>query len=234
MPIIVSPSTPVATALLTSYAELVAALDIYLGRSDSSTIADYLIAEAEAEMNARLRVRRMLTSLVPTVSGTGSVTIPADFGGWKRFSAVNGGVARDLALLTAESQRDIQRTTSMPGTPKAVITLGAASQVWPYGDSNWTYEALYFARIPNLNAVDDTNWVILVHPVAYLYGCLAAARGYASDEKVDLWEKRFDRAVERIEEEDSLETNASDHAILAPNTSLFGGGGAYNVLTDGR
>lgn len=219
-------------ANITDYATLLAAVEGHLARGDLDSKIDLYIMEAEAEMNARLRVRRMLTAVTPTVSGVGVVTLPTGFGGWKRFSRVRDGVSSDLMLLTPESQHLLDRATAATATPQAVIPLGTTAQVWPYGDGSWSWSALYYQRVPNLNGTDTTNWVVANYPTAYFYGCLAAARDVSSVEDVARHAELFNRALDRIEQEDSLDASAATDAILTPNTSLFGrwGGRGYDVM----
>jgi hypothetical protein len=62
-------------ARITTYATLATAVQTYMGNRTDVGVAsgnlDYLCSEAEEEMNARLRVRRMLTTVTPTVSSAG-------------------------------------------------------------------------------------------------------------------------------------------------------------------
>ena len=217
-----------------SYTELVTAIQDYTKKSSfTSTLVDYLITEAEAEMNARLRTRRQLTALTPTVSSAGVVTIPNDFGGWKRFTTRDASQAWDLRLLSAEQEYDILSAYTAASRPSALIQKGTTAQVWPYTDGLYTFAALYYARVPNLTSTATTNWVILNHPMAYLYGCLAAAKGFImDDERIAMWSSMFTRALDRIEREDALDTSASDDSTLSVNTALFRTGSGYNVLSD--
>lgn len=226
----------------TTYATLATAVQDYLSRTDvgvASGNLDYLITEAEQEMNARLRVRRMLTTVTPTVSAAGVVTLPSDYGGWKRFQARDGTSEWDLDLVAAE-----QLTSLSPlyggsnGTPEAIVTLGSTSQVWPFTNGSYTYAALYYARIPNLTSSATTNWVITNFPMAYVFGCLTAARGFVKDQnpqsasRFDMWAKRFDRVIEQIQDEDKFDLDARSSATLVANTSLFGGSSQSNIKTD--
>lgn len=226
-------------ARITNYSTLQTALGVYLKSTFIPTnYFDYLLAEAEEEMNARLRVRRMMTSVTPTVSSSGAVTLPSDFRGWKRFQARDGTIEWDLDLVAAELTTDISALYNTVGRPQALVTIGSTSQIWPYQDATYTFAGLYFAMIPQLTSGAATNWVITNYPNAYLYGCLAAARGLASDDtpaggsRFDLWAKLFQHAVDRIEADDKKETDARTNATLSPDTPLFSGGGVYNVLTD--
>lgn len=220
---------------ISTYTTLASAVQSYTGRADIGVVGgnlDYLVQEVEQELNARLRVRRMLTTVTPTVSAAGVVTLPADYGGWKRFQVRDGAREWDLDLKSAEQTTDVFSLYLSTGVPKALITTGSTSQIWPFTNT-YTYAALYYARIPNLTAGAPTNWVIANFAMAYLYGCLAAARGMVMDDaRFPVWVERFNRAIEDIEDEDAKDLDARDHALLAPNTSLFGGRGIYNVLAD--
>lgn len=225
-------------ARVTNYSTLATAVQAYLGQTDvgvASGNLDYLCAEAEQEMNARLRVRRMLTAITPTVSSAGVVTLPTGFLGWKRFAARDGSSEWDLELKSAEDKARISELYGQPGIPRALITMGATSQIWPYTDGTYTFAGLHFLKIPELSSGAATNWVMDNYPMAYVYGCLAAARGFVMDDETGrfaMWAKRFDNVVRQIAREDRIDLDARTNVTLSPDTSLFRGGGAYNVLAD--
>lgn len=228
-------------ARVADYTTLGLAVVGYMKRSDvgSSANLDWLIQEAEEEMNARLRVRRMLTTVTPTVSSAGVVTLPTSYGGWKRFQTRDGTSEWDLDLKSAEETTEVTSLYTAPtGKPGALITNGATSQILPYTDGAYTYAGLYYSLIPALTTSATTNWVITNFPMAYLYGCLAAARGLVSDDqpvmasRFDSWARRFDRAVKRIEAADAKDLDARTNALLDPNTSLFSRRGKSNIQAD--
>jgi hypothetical protein len=208
-----------------TYNELVTAVADYTKRTDlTSTYVDYFITEAEAEMNARLRTRRQLTALTPTVSTAGVVTIPTDWAGWKRFTARDSTNAWDLDILDAEQQWDLDAAYGTAGIPKAIIAGDGNYQIWPYVDGTYTYRAFYYKAIPNLTSSASTNWLLTKHPTCYLYGVLAAARAYIMDDpRAPLWQTMFQRAMDRVGEEDALERDSRNSQALTPNTNLFGG-----------
>lgn len=222
---------------VTNYTSLATGIQSYLQRDDvgvGSGNLDYLIQEVEQELNARLRVRRMLTVVTPTVSAAGVVTLPSDFGGWKRFQVRDGAREWDLDLKSAEQTTDVFSLYTSTGIPEALITNGANSQIWPFTASVYTFAALYYSRVPQLTSGAATNWVITNFPMVYLYGCLAAAQGMVKDDaRFPVWAARFARGVEAIEDEDSKDLDARSNTILSPDTSLFTGRGVYNVLADG-
>lgn len=228
-------------ARVTTYATLATAVQEYLARTDvgvASGNLDYLCAEAEQEMNARLRVRRMLTSVTPTVSSAGVVTLPTDYRGWQRFTVRDGNSEWDLDLKSAEQKPEIQSSYTTDGKPRALITVGATSQIWPYTDGFYTFVASYYAMVPQLTSGAGTNWVITNFPMAYLYGCLAAARGFMLDDspamqsRFDVWTKRFSHVLDQIEAEDARDLDARTHATLDADTSLFRGGERSNIQAD--
>lgn len=218
-----------------TYTELVTAIADYTKRTDlTSTYADYFITEAEAEMNARLRTRRQLTALTPTVSSAGAVTIPSDWAGWKRFTCRDSSTAWDLDILDVEQQYDLDDAYTASGTPRAIVHQGSTFQVWPYTDGAYTFRAIYYAVVPNLTSGAPTNWLLTRHPTAYLYGCLAATKAYVRDDpRIATWQSMFTRAVDRIMEEDAQEKDSRTSVALVPNTVMFSGRGRPNIEADG-
>lgn len=228
-------------ARVSSYSTLATAVQAYLHRADVGVSAgnlDFLCAEAEQEMNARLRVRRMRTVVTPTVSSSGVVTLPTDFAGWKRFSVRNGSQEWDLDLKDAEEVPNVSMLYGGTGEPEALITVGSTSQVWPFTNGVYTFAGLYFAKIPELTVGAPTNWVITNYPMAYLYGCLAAAQMYVKDDKpamasrFEMWGKRFDRVLTQIDRDNAKEIDSRTNATLVADTSLFAKRGHYHVMSD--
>lgn len=224
-------------ARVTSYSTLATAVQAYLGRDDVGVSAgnlDYLCAEAEQEMNARLRTRRMMTSVTPTVSAAGVVTLPTSWGGWVRFVARDGTSEWDLDLIAPEKTTEVSSLYGDEGVPKALIT-GATTQIWPYTNGEYTFTAIYYLRVPELSSGAATNWVITNYPMAYVYGCLAAARGLVKDDspaamsRFDMWDRRFKRVLDQIEIEDARDFDARKNASLTPDTSMFGGAVKSNI-----
>lgn len=228
-------------ARVTTYATLATAVQDYLALTSvgvASGNLDYLCSEAEEEMNARLRVRRMLTTVTPTISSAGVVTLPTDFGGWVRFQVSDGASVWDLAIGAPEQTTEVMPFATISGRPTTIITKGSTSQILPYTDAVYTFSALYYGRIPALTAAATTNWVITNFPNAYVYGCLMAARGYVQDDsptfaaRFDRWEKRFAHAIDRIIAEDAADYDARTHATLDADTALFRGGERSNIQAD--
>lgn len=215
-------------ARVTNYSTLATAVQAYLAQTDVGVSAgnlDYLCAEVEQELNARLRVRHQLTAITPTVSSAGVVTLPTGFLGWARFQVRDGTVEWDLDLKAAESTTEVSSLYQDTGVPRALITNGATSQIWPYTDGVYTFRGLHFLKVPELSSGAATNWVITNYPMAYVYGCLAAARGFVMDDETGrfaMWAKRFDRVVAQIQRESAKDTDARKNATLGMDTSLFG------------
>lgn len=216
----------------TTYTELVTAVSDYCKRSDIvAATVDYIITEAEEEMNARLRVRRQLTALTPTVSSSGAVTIPSDWRGWKRFLARDASLSWALEMLDVEQQFELDASTAGTGRPEAIVMDGSTGQIWPYTDGTYTFRALYFAGIPNLASGAPTNWLLTRYPMAYVYGCLAALAAFIKDDpRVPQWQSAFSRAIDRINEEDKMERDSRNSASLSANTTMFQGGRGFNIL----
>lgn len=222
-------------ARITSYATLATAVQDYLARDNVGVSAgnlDYLVGEVEEELNAILRVQRMLTSVTPTISSLGVVTLPADFLGWARFVARQGDTEWDLTPAAAEEQASISPLYGTPGRPRSIIqSIDGAGKIFPYTDGVYTFTALYYARIPQLTSGGSANWVITSYPSVYLYGCLAAAAGYSMDDD-SAWSRKFREGIQRIQREDKMARDARKGARLKPDTPMFGSAVPYDVIAD--
>lgn len=196
---------------LATYTDLQASLASWLHRSDlTSRIPDF-IALAEAQMNRRLRVRRMMARATATLSDEYSA-VPSDFLG--PISITIDG--EPLAYLTVE-QMDAAVTGEATGAPAYYTVTGGEFRYYPAPGTSYTATLTYWQAIPAL-ASNSTNWLLTNHPDAYLYGSLTQAAPYIQDdERTALWAQLFQTALN-----DALSADmAESHGALTPVPNGF-------------
>lgn len=155
---------------LTTNTELKAAVATRMRRSDLTTnIVDY-VAQFEAKLNRRLRVRKMVTTTSLTPS-SGSVALPTDYLDWLRVTWT-GSPNRQLDFFPPDAFWSLH--PGQTGTPNIFTIEGAALKVAPASTTAVTFA--YYQAIPAL-ASASTNWLLTAHPDLYLYG--VTAEGFA-------------------------------------------------------
>ena len=103
---------------LTNYTELKASLANWLNRSDLTTeIANDFIVLTEADLNSKLRVRKMITSTSITIDSE-TESLPTDFLQVRDFFITSGGTKYALKYITP-AQMDQIRGSSTTGMPSA-------------------------------------------------------------------------------------------------------------------
>jgi hypothetical protein len=187
---------------LTNYTELKTAIADFLNRSDlTSQIPDF-ITLAEAQMQRKLSVPDMTGDVTLTISGE-FTQIPADFAGVKSFRLVD----THSANLEFRREDEFDRFDYQGfGKPQFYTRAGENFQFWPFpgGDQPGSYQARlrYRKYLPALSADNPSNWVLDLHPDAYLYGALVQSAPYLKDdERVATWTAFFRSAIADINED---------------------------------
>ena len=175
----------------TTYAELQASVANWLNRSDlTSEIVDF-IALAEADMNLALVENKMeTTATVAVVDGLGP--LPADCLDIISVIMPNGSV------LSPETDREADKFRSS-GTAEAVTVSGASLRIVPPGEGSYSVTLRYRQKVPALTDSNTSNWVLVDHYNAYLFGALAHGESFlVNKEKSDEYATKFAIALSGI------------------------------------
>lgn len=185
MPVIVDPGTM-------TYADLVAALEGYLNRTDYTARVPTFITMVEAKLNRLLDDPEMEQRAV--LNGTAQyTTLPDDF---KRLIGVTTGIGLPLKQVTGSEITSLSQTGT--GEPRQFALVDGAITFAPVSTIN-QISILYTRRIPGLSASNPTNWLLDRAPDLYLYGALMQAHIYGwNDERVPGFKALFDEAVEEM------------------------------------
>ena len=158
-----------------------------------------MIVLAEAKLN---RLLRSLEHEVrnPRFMLAGEYTpVPADFLEFKS-GYVNGNPRNPLVYLPEDSLASVAT-----GNATQYFTLsGTNFRFAPIPDGTTTATISYFAKLPTLSGVGAlTNWLLLQHPDAYLYGTLLEASGQIQDmQQVQLWQAAYTESIRQIKDAD--------------------------------
>lgn len=174
---------------ITTYAELVSAVQSWLHRSDLATIAIDFVTMGEAHLNRALRT--------PDMEQTATVTASTS----DRYASLPTRCREVLSLdyqgdaLQSVSAADAARSaqTATTGQPEA-YAVTSRFEFDRVPDSAYALTATYIKSLDL--ATDDTNWLLDRHPDAYLFSALVESAPFIRDDgRLQLWMVRRDQAV---------------------------------------
>jgi hypothetical protein len=163
---------------ITTYSELVTAIGNWLERGDLGERAGEFITLAEAQMNRRLRVRRMEQRDTASIGDEFSA-LPVGFLAEKSIRLADGGESWELDPQPAEV---LDQAPPMTGRPTVYAVAGGEFRFHPAPDKAYGATLTYWKRIPPLTSANPTNWVLEAAPDAYLYGALVQASAFLEDD----------------------------------------------------
>jgi hypothetical protein len=192
---------------LGTYAELQAAVAAWLHRSDLAATIPDLIALAEARHARDLRLQPMLTTgPIATSAGNANAALPAD---WLEFVSLTlPALSLQIDPMGANGFAQTYAAT-YNAAPRHYVVRGANLVLGPTPDAIYSLTATYYAR-PAALSVASTNWLLTAHPGLYLWGALAEAEPFVSnDPRMALWEGKYAAELEAARRADSRATGGS-------------------------
>lgn len=185
------------TALKTSIAD-------FLLRSDLTAVIPDFVVLAEAQMNRRLRTRRMVGRATSTLTGE-FLALPTDFGGPRTMQVTSVDPNYVVPYLEpTELDEERNKYFSAGGQPRFYSVVGEEFQFTPAPDASYSLQLTYWERIASLSDSNTSNWLLTDHPDAYLYGSLVQAAPYLMDDpRLAVWGTLFTQALDDIAREDS-------------------------------
>lgn len=194
---------------ITDYASLQTAVGRWLNKTNLAADIPDFIALAEAEMRRRLRLNGDIVRREFSVDG--------DYAGVecraKTITSIrlNGCDDGDLIYATPEGL-NAQRAEEPPNRPTHYTVIGNLIWFWPAPDTTYDGVIEYVADFERLSNTCRSNLILEKYPDIYLYGALREAAPFLrDDERVAMWQARFDRAIEQANQ---------DRPMRQRNTSL--------------
>lgn len=186
---------------ITNYNELKTSIKNWLERSDIDSYIPDFITLAEKRIYRDLRLVTMETQLSVTIS-SGKASVPSDFLELKH-ARINGNPSQPLEVRDAEWIYRKYPTRSSDAKPIFVGYDSSALVFGPYPDSNYTVNGTYYAEMTSLSTTVTTNWFMDNAPDLLLFASLAEAEPFLGmDERVPLWELKYENIKKRLEMED--------------------------------
>ena len=191
--------TAAAASSPTTYATLQTAIGLWLNRSDLSLQAPMFIMLAEAEMKRRIRRSTNTTTIYISAANMDG---PTDMASPVSLHLDSGTPSSDfpLKLGTPEMLAEVRaRANDVAGRPTHWAFWDSQLQFAPTPDQSYDGILVYNVQLTALSTGNTTNTILTEAPDAYLFGSLLAAAPYLEhDERMPVWQAKFDAAIEQL------------------------------------
>ena len=186
---------------LSTRSELISSIEDWLNRDDLTAIIPDFITLVEAEMK---RTLRRATESTTIYISAGNMNGPSDMAEPIHLRLSSGDPYKDgnLLLCTPEMLTDVrQRTGYVQGRPTHYAFYDGQLQFAPIPDQSYDGILLYAQQLTPLTASNPTNAVLTESPDLYLFGALLQAAPYIEhDERLAVWQFKFDNAMAQMNE----------------------------------
>jgi len=188
---------------LASYNDLKSSIADWLNRDDLTAVIPDFITMAEAQLERRLPVERMVKRATATID-TPFSAVPSDFVSPKSLVLTSTAPVQPLEFLSEDELDAKKYVYRSPGKPLYFTVVGTQFEVLPAPDGEYTAELTYVGTLDKLSNSNPSNWILARHPDVYLYGSLLQAAPYLrDDERVGLWAPLYAQAIEDMLIQDS-------------------------------
>ena len=196
---------------LTTFAGLKSSIADWLNRSDLTTQIPDFIALAEADFNAKLRIRQMEQIDTITIDAE-SVSVPTGFISVRSLYILLSSNKYVLEYITPHNMFEV-KAGSTAGRPR-VYTIESDNETeslrfGPSPDTSYTGYLSYYKSFGALSDSNTTNYILNKHPGIYLYGSLYHAANFLGGidpNQVQQWLQMYISAMERCENNDKQDS----------------------------
>lgn len=201
----------------------------FLNRSDLGDQVPNFMALCEEEFNRRFRVPDMEEiNTLATTAGDETVALPDEFLQAKELHFVSGSTVYQLQQLSLSELRHKWDYQGATGTPVDYAISGGQIYLGPVPDAAYSLQLTSWQAITPLSLNNETNWVSLNHPSAYLMGILYWAEFYGwNDERAVGIEERWYAIMERVAHHGRKKRISGSPRRLSMDTA----GTPFNILT---
>lgn len=201
---------------LSNYTELQTSIGKWLTRKDLTEQIPEFITLTEAEISRVLRkssTRQTVTlteealTLGPTVGELRSV----------RLVTANPSLDFPLEIGTPEIFWGWKALFQSSGRPRKASLIAGKLVVAPVPDAAYSAEIVFYNALIPLSDTNPTNEVLRDDPDVYLFGALMQAAPFLKDdERIPVWEAKFQRGLDQIEVQGQRRESASLQPIRLP------------------
>jgi hypothetical protein len=194
-----------------NYKEIVEAAKAYTDRYDAE-LAGTMTAftrVVEGKINNALRTGdQSVRSQIWLQKNEEYYSLPCDWGGARDVELLYPGQqhGKTLVYLAPEEMNKLSRSRdSSTNSHQGYYTIIAGQiQIAPPGVDE-VLEIVYYQRLPELSAEEDTNWLTEKNPDAYIFGLCTEISAFAKDlPAYETYKMRFQEALMDITMEDQI------------------------------
>ena len=189
---------------ITTWATLKTEVANQLNRTDLTNDVPFFIQLAEFRIYRELRVRQMETVLNSTMS-SGQIAVPSGYRSLK-FAYIDGTPVQKLERKDAEWIYHNYPTRSASSKPFYIARDGGNFIFGPFPDSAYTVKGVFYKQLDLLSDSNTSNWLITDAPDLIYFAALCEAKPWlGDDERVPLWERKYEIIKQRIQQADNDE-----------------------------
>lgn len=195
---------------ISTYSELKNSIASWLHRTDLTSYIPDFIRLGEDRIYRELRIRAMETSL-STAIASGVIAVPSDYIEMKHVY-ISGSPVQYLQRKPPEWIYENYPTRSADGKPKYLAQEAGNFIFGPYPDSAYTVKGVYYKRLAALSDSNTTNWFTTNASGILLFAALLEASPFLkNDERVTLWDAKYEEEKTGIENEEKRERFSGSH-----------------------
>lgn len=201
---------------LSNYTELQDSIGKWLNRGDLADQIPEFITLTEAEIS---RVLRKSSTRQTVVISEEALTLGPTVGELRSVRLVTASPYRDLPLEigTPEIFWGWKASFAASGRPRKAALIAGRLVVAPVPDAAYSAEIVFYNALVPLSASNPTNEVLRDDPDVYLFGSLMQAAPFLKDdERIPVWEAKFQRGLDQIEVHGQRKESASLQPIRLP------------------
>ena len=86
----------------------------------------------------------------------------------------------------------------------------------PTPDQGYSFQALYYQRIPPLSSTNQTNWLTQNSPNTLLYGTLLQAMQFLKNDQRTIFQQKYSESIAALKEEDQI--RIADRQAINPDS----------------
>jgi hypothetical protein len=182
-----------------TYTDLKSAVASFLDRSDLTEQIPGFIRLAEAEIARRARRKRVRATV--SVS-SGAYTLPSSVGELASVTLASGtaSLRQPVEIATKEMVDETRaRYGGATGRPIQCARVGSELLFGPEPNATYSVELVYFEKLVPLSSSNTTTELLTEFPDVYLFGALLQSAMFLDhDERVPVWQSRFDAAITQV------------------------------------
>lgn len=182
-----------------TFAELKAQFSALLNRRDlTSSLTTTFYGMATQRIQRELRVPAMETLLGITTDGTDTLAVPGDLLEVIGLFVNTSTIHQRLIKTDLQTIQNLRHVTG--DFPTHYHRIGGNFIIGPVPGSGDTVYVHYYEDASTLSADSDTNWLTDTAPDLLIYGMLSYAADYYADDRLRLFEDRYQSIAKNLQE----------------------------------